>query len=182
MTDISRSNDQTAALEIQDLLIRATRISDAEGIAALNNLPGVRAGTLRLPYQNPEQTRRWLESHGPASLSIVAEHDGRIIGSAGLHPYPGRRSHAAALGMAVRDDYQGKGVGTALLRALIDTADNWLGLRRIELTVYTDNDRAIRLYHRFGFETEGTHKGYALKAGVYADALVMARLRKLEAI
>jgi L-phenylalanine/L-methionine N-acetyltransferase len=45
------------------------------------------------------------------------------------------------------------------------------------LTVYTDNERAIRLYQRFGFETEGTHRGYALKAGVYADALVMARLR-----
>jgi L-phenylalanine/L-methionine N-acetyltransferase len=79
--------------------------------------------------------------------------------------------------MAVRDDYQGKGVGTALLRELIDAADNWLGLRRIELTVYTDNERAIRLYQRFGFEAEGTHRGYALKAGVYADALVMARLR-----
>jgi putative acetyltransferase len=177
MTDISQSDHQTPALEIQDLLIRATRISDAEGIAALNNLPGVRAGTLRLPYQNPDQTRRWLESHGPDSLSIVAEYDGKIIGSAGLHRYPGRRSHAATLGMAVRDDYQGKGVGTALLRELIDAADNWLGLRRLELTVYTDNERAIRLYQRFGFETEGTHRGYALKAGVYADALVMARLR-----
>jgi putative acetyltransferase len=177
MTEISQSHDQTPALEIQDLLIRATRISDAEAIAALNNLPGVRAGTLRLPYQNPDQTRKWLESHGPDSLSIVAEYDGKIIGSAGLHRYPGRRAHAATLGMAVRDDYQGKGVGTALLRELIDAADNWLGLRRLELTVYTDNERAIRLYQRFGFETEGAHRGYALKAGVYADALVMARLR-----
>jgi putative acetyltransferase len=177
MNGPSQPNDQTPALEIQDLLIRATRISDAEGVAALNNLPGVRTGTLRLPYESLEQTRKWLESHGPGSLSIVAEHDSKIIGSAGLHRYPGRRSHAAALGMAVRDDCQGKGVGTALLRELIDAADNWLGLKRIELTVYTDNERAIRLYQRFGFQIEGTHRGYALKAGVYADALAMARLR-----
>lgn len=177
MTDISQCNVPTPFVEIEPLLIRATRISDAEEIAALNNLPGVRAGTLRLPYQNPEETRRWLESHGAASLSIVAEHDGKIIGSAGLNRHPGRRSHAAALGMAVHDDYQGKGVGTVLMRELIDAADNWLGLRRIELTVYTDNERAIRLYQRFGFEIEGTHRGYALKAGVYSDALAMARLR-----
>jgi L-phenylalanine/L-methionine N-acetyltransferase len=45
------------------------------------------------------------------------------------------------------------------------------------LTVYTDNERAIRLYQRFGFKIEGTHRGYALKAGVYADALVMAGFR-----
>ena len=177
MNGPSQPNDQTPALEIQDLLIRATRISDAEGVAALNNLPGVRTGTLRLPYESLEQTRKWLESHGPGSLSIVAEHDSKIIRSAGLHRYPGRRSHAAALGMAVRDDCQGKGVGTALLRELIDAADNWLGLKRIELTVYTDNERAIRLYQRFGFQIEGTHRGYALKAGVYADAPAMARLR-----
>jgi putative acetyltransferase len=175
MNDIPQSNDKTPAL--QDLVIRAARASDAEGIADLNNLPRVRAGTLRLPYQTPEQTRKWLESQAPNSLNIVAEHNGEIIGSAGLHRYPGRRSHAATLGMGVHDDYQGKGIGTALLRELIDAADNWLGLRRIELTVYTDNDRAIRLYQRFGFETEGTHRGYALKAGVYADALAMARLR-----
>ena len=47
----------------------------------------------------------------------------------------------------------------------------------MELTVYTDNIRAIHLYQKFGFGTEGTHGRYALKAGGYADALTMARVR-----
>ena len=47
---------------------------------------------------------------------------------------------------------------------------------RIELTVYTDNPAAIRLYRKFGFEIEGTFKGYALRDGVYADVYSMARL------
>jgi putative acetyltransferase len=78
--------------------------------------------------------------------------------------------------MAVRDDWQGKGVGSALVRAELDLADNWLGLRRLELHVHADNARAIALYRRFGFEVEGTHRAYSLRDGVYVDSLSMARL------
>ena len=79
--------------------------------------------------------------------------------------------------MAVHDAYAGRGAGTALLRALIDQADRWLNLTRIELTVWSDNDRAIGLYERFGFEREGLLRAYAWRDGGYVDALAMARLR-----
>jgi putative acetyltransferase len=48
---------------------------------------------------------------------------------------------------------------------------------RIELTVFTDNERAIALYRKHGFEIEGTHRAYALRAGVYSDTYSMARIR-----
>jgi putative acetyltransferase len=83
----------------------------------------------------------------------------------------------AGVGMTVHDNFQGQGVGTALLAAILDLADNWLGLRRIELHVYTDNAPAIHLYQKFGFEIEGTARHYAFRAGEYADAYAMARLR-----
>ncbi len=79
--------------------------------------------------------------------------------------------------MAVRDDWQGKGVGTALMGAALDLADNWLDLTRVELTVYTDNAAGIALYEKFGFEIEGTHRRYAFRNGEYVDAYSMARLR-----
>ena len=50
-----------------------------------------------------------------------------------------RMRHVGSIGMAVRDDWQGKGVGTALMEAALDLADNWLNLTRIELSVYVDN-------------------------------------------
>jgi putative acetyltransferase len=78
--------------------------------------------------------------------------------------------------MAVRDDWQGRGVGSALMAAAIDLADNWLGFRRLELTVYVDNAAALALYRRFGFEVEGTLRQYALRAGAFVDAYTMARL------
>ena len=79
--------------------------------------------------------------------------------------------------MAVRDDWQGRGVGTALMEAALDLADNWLNLARIELNVYTDNEIGIALYERFGFEIEGTHRRYAFRNGVYVDAYSMAGVR-----
>jgi putative acetyltransferase len=110
---------------------------------------------------------------------LLAFVDGEIAGHAGVHPVgkSPRRAHARMLGMAVHSRFQGKGVGTALMQALIDLADKWLPVTRLELTVFTDNKRAIALYERFGFVMEGTHKSYALRDGRYADTFAMARVR-----
>jgi putative acetyltransferase len=143
------------------------------------NEPAYRWGTLRLPYQGLEETRRWFEGLGPADLLLVAETGGEVVGNGGLHRADGRRRHAATLGMGVREAWQGRGIGRAILTALVDTADNWLDLRRLELTVYTDNARAIALYERFGFAREGVMRAYAYRGGTYVDALLMARLRGL---
>ena len=79
--------------------------------------------------------------------------------------------------MGVRDDWQGRGVGGALLGAALQLADGWLQLRRIELQVYADNSAGIALYARHGFVEEGRHRDYAYRDGSYVDALTMARLR-----
>ncbi len=159
------------------LLIRAARVLDFEAIAAISAMPGFRAGTLRLPFQAAHLARKFLESQGENDLSLVAERDGVVVGSAGWKRFAGRRLHAAAIGMGVHDDHVGQGIGTALLCAIIDAADLWYAVRRLELTVYTDNDAAIRLYRRHGFETEGLLRDYAFKGGRYVDATTMARIK-----
>jgi putative acetyltransferase len=80
--------------------------------------------------------------------------------------------------MGVHDDWQGKGVGSALLAACIDLADNWLNITRLYLEVYTDNEPAIRLYEKFGFEREGTLRKDAFRNGQYVDSYIMARLKE----
>ena len=77
----------------------------------------------------------------------------------------------------MHDAYAGRGAGTALLAAVIELADNWLNLRRLELSVYADNARAIGLYERVGFEREGLNRAYSWRNGAYVDSLAMARLR-----
>lgn len=157
-----------------DLIIRATCLQDAEGLAALANLPGYRHGTLRLPFQTLEATRLRLANAAPGTTGVVAECDGAIVGHASLTALSGRRAHVGDIGMGVHDDWRGHGIGGAMLRALIDVADNWLGLRRLELKVYTDNATAIGLYQKFGFVIEGTLRAYAMRDGFLVDSHAMA--------
>lgn len=96
----------------------------------------------------------------------------------GLQRFAGRQAHAAGLGMGVHDAFTGRGIGAALIGAMLDAADNWLALRRIELTVFPDNAPAIRLYERHGFVREGLKRQDAFRAGAYVDSLLMARLRQ----
>ena len=115
----------------------------------------------------------------PAGLHrLVADVDGRAVGLAALHlaPEP-TRAHAGGLGMSVHPDYWGQGVGTALLAAVVDLADNWLGLERLELGVNTDNPAAIRLYEKAGFVSEGLLRYHAYGDGRWGHTLSMARLR-----
>ncbi|MEM8663583.1 MAG: GNAT family N-acetyltransferase [Pseudomonadota bacterium] len=161
---------------IAQFTIRAARVADYEGIAALQALPGYRAGTLRTPFQSPEGTRKFLETQAPGNLMIVAVLEERIVGMAGLERYVGRRAHVASFGMGVHDDHRRQGIGAGLLDALIDAADNWFTVRRLELTVFVDNVAAIKLYERAGFEREGVLRMYALRDGAYVDAYQMARL------
>ena len=112
---------------------------------------------------------------------VRTEGDGvtwEVVGSASLDPAGAsqRRRHVAVLGLTIRDDWQGRGIGSTLLDALIERADNWMNVLRIELMVFADNDPARRLYERHGFVVEGTHRAHALRNGAFADSLSMARL------
>lgn len=163
------------------ILIRRPRPDDAAAIFATMNDPVVLQGLLQLPYATEAMWRQRIEQMpvGPTSaeLFVVAERAGRVVGNAGVHPLAHvRRRHAASIGIAVSADAQGQGVGSALMAAIIDWADRWAQLLRLELTVYTDNPVAQHLYRKFGFIVEGTHRAYALRDGTYVDALAMARL------
>lgn len=163
------------------LTIRRAVPADAAAFAELMEAPEVFAGLLQQPYPTEPMWRQRLEEQtaaGKLDLHLVAVRDSALLGSAGLHPagLALRRRHAMSLGIAVAQPAQGQGVGAALMAALLDYADNWGQVLRTELTVYADNARAIRLYERFGFVTEGRMRAYALRDGAYVDTLAMARL------
>jgi putative acetyltransferase len=159
--------------------VRATEPSDIEAISEIMNSPGVIRNTLQTPYQSVEWRRERFANYRPGSRSLVAEVDGRVVGNLGLTPEGSdRRKHVGSIGMAVHDDFQGQGVGTALMEVIIELAERWMGLTRIELSVYTDNAPAIALYKKFGFEIEGTAPRYAFRDGEYVDAYYMARVKR----
>jgi putative acetyltransferase len=162
----------------EDILIRGVEPGDMPGLADVLNQPRVVWGTLQIPHTSVETRHKRHASLPLGATMLAAVLDEKIVGSAGLHTMEGRRrAHVAAVGMGVHDAYTGRGVGTALLAALLELADKWLNFKRIELTVWSDNTRAIGLYERAGFEREGLLRNYAWRDGVYVDAITMARLR-----
>lgn len=148
------------------------------GVAALYNEPAVCRQVLQMPYQSVDVWRKRLAASTERQVQLVALSDGQVVGHIGLDQYARiRQGHVGTVYMGVALDWQGKGVGSRMIKAVLEVADHWMNLRRIELTVYADNEAAQRLYRKFGFEVEGRLRDYAVRDGIFADALSMARLR-----
>ncbi len=161
------------------ITIRRVEPADFEALQHVYSGPKVIWGTAQLPYPSVEMWRKRLAEPPEGMFGIVACIDDQVVGHLNIHTFPNRprRQHVGAIGMVVHDDFQGQAVGTALLQAALDLADNWLNLRRMELEVYTDNEPAVRLYTRAGFVIEGTLRQYAFRDGQYVDVYAMARFR-----
>jgi L-phenylalanine/L-methionine N-acetyltransferase len=159
--------------------VRRVEPADYEAVHRIFMGPQVIWGTLQLPYPSAEARKKRIAEAPEGSFDLVVCAGDEIVGELGLFTFPNwpRRRHVGQLGMAVRDDWQGQGAGSALMKAALDLADNWLNLARLELEVYTDNEPAIRLYKKFGFMVEGTHLQYAFRNGEYVDVYAMARLK-----
>ena len=161
-----------------NIKIRHSEKADIKGIKEIYEQPSCYAGTLQLPYPSLDKWHKFLDNPRENFHSLIAEIDGQIIGQIGMEVMTqARRKHVANIGMAVSEKFQGKGVGSQLLKDVLDLADNWAAVKRIELEVYTDNDGAVELYKKFGFVIEGEAKHYAFRNGEYVDVFLMARLR-----
>ncbi|RMH01857.1 MAG: GNAT family N-acetyltransferase [Chloroflexi bacterium] len=140
--------------------------------------PAVCRTTLQLPSQEYLRVEERTRTHRPGLHRYVAEKDGRIVGSITIHQgNTARTRHTAGLGMAVHPDFWGQGIGSQLMETILNLADNWLNLLRVELEVNIDNPAAIRLYKKFGFEVEGTKRMHTYGDGRWADSYFMARIR-----
>jgi [ribosomal protein S18]-alanine N-acetyltransferase len=104
----------------------------------------------------------------PGKYYLVAAEDGVIAGYAGLLAPGGGQADVLTVGVA--HDRWGEGIGAALLENLLAEAGR-RGCTEVFLEVRTDNDRAQRLYRRYGFAGIGVRRGYYQPSG--ADALVM---------
>ncbi len=167
---------------IENLTIRPIRVEDAAAINAMRRMDGVRENTLGLFSERVDRSEQYIRGLTENDFQLVAEieenGEKKVIGTVGLNVYRNpRMRHSASMGILVHADYQGRGIGKALMSKILDLADNWLMLVRVEITVFTDNERAIELYKSFGFVTEGVKKYAAIRNGEYADEYIMARYR-----
>lgn len=163
-----------------DVVVRRAEPDDARALCDTMAQPRAFAWTMQVPWPGVEEWRRRLADPPDGFRLLVAcvgDEQGLVVGNLGLGVVDRpRRRHCASLGMAVHDDWTGRGVGTALVEAAMDLCDNWLQVTRVELEVFADNGPARALYDRFGFVVEGTRRGSVFRDGQHHDTLVMARL------
>ncbi len=160
--------------------------ADAPDINRMRLQPGVMQNIASLPTETPAQTLQLLQQETTNGHGLVAEttlEDGtkQVVGFGVLRlESTSRMRHCGNVALIVDESYQGQGIGRQLLAGLLDMADQWLMLTRVELTVLTDNLPAIGLYEKMGFEKEGVLRKTTVVNGVYMDDYLMARIAKGE--
>ena len=165
----------------ETLLLRSLCAQDAEEtLRVLKKTAGETGFMMR--YENEwnvttQQEREALAqtASAPKSLMLGAFVDGRLVGAANFRPvHPGDRArHRAGMGLSVLKAHWGKGIGTALIQALIDAART-TALEQLELSVMSQNTRAKALYTRLGFAEYGRlPRAIKHRDGTYDELILM---------
>jgi RimJ/RimL family protein N-acetyltransferase len=158
------------------MLIRYATPEDAEGFAAV--VAAVADEDRWIATQPPVDIAAFAErvrsSLAEGHTRFVLDDGGRIVGTLGLHPT--RADGVVALGMSIVAELRRQGWGQAMLEVAIAHARG-AQCHKIELEVWPDNDRAIALYERFGFEVEGVRRDhYRRRDGTLRSVQLMALL------
>jgi putative acetyltransferase len=161
------------------MVIRPIKIEDAADMNRMRVMSGVRENILGVASERVSDTEAFIRALSPNDHLLVAEVNGIVVGCAGLQVSPKPRTrHTAGFGIMIHAGHQRQGIGKALMEAVLDIADNWLKLKRVDLCVFVENEAAVALYRKMGFVVEGTKKYAAVRNGLYSDEYLMARYGK----
>lgn len=154
------------------------RHDDAEAIRAIYNAEVVAStSTFDLVPRTPAEQEAWLREHSGAYPAIVAVEGGEVIGFAALSPFRDRPAYATTVedSVYVRADWQGRGVGKALLRELLRLAAAH-GFHAVIARIGGHNEASIALHRSCGFEIVGIEREVGRKFGRWLDVVEMQRL------
>jgi len=171
-------------MEVLTRTIREARIDDAQNLLTYLQKVGSESDNLTfdakgIPF-TLEQEREYLDRRmcSENNITLLALEGEKIIGSLGVDtPSFDRLSHRGEMGISVLKECWGQGVGSALLEAMLSwIQDCPTGLRKVDLTVREDNERALELYKKFGFQEEGRLSRVVQIENTFYDGITMGLL------
>ena len=108
------------------------------------------------------------------AVMLLATAGGTIVGLGTISSnMKVKAKHCGELGIVVTKEYQGRGIGSEIIRRLLEWSRNNGVTTRVQLDTRTDNEKAVELYKKFGFEIEGQLKNTTLIDGEYYDLYIM---------
>lgn len=124
-----------------------------------------------------EQESRFLarKAESPNEIEVIALMEGKIVGTAGIDAVGAfyKLRHRAEFGVNILKEYWGLGVGRALMEACIQCARE-AGYAQLELSVVTENTRAIALYQKAGFVEFGRNpRGFRSRTAGFQEIVFM---------
>jgi RimJ/RimL family protein N-acetyltransferase len=137
----------------------------------------------RVPEPTPADfPQQWLATYeagrrdGTREAFAALDRDGRLVGLALAFGIDAKEGEAE-LGYIVAPEARGRGVGTAILRALTDWAFAATAVERIRLVVDVENPASLRVAEGAGYVREGVMRSVHFKNGRRIDAVLLSRLR-----
>ena len=171
----------------QDYIIREATPDDAEALIAFmkriadepnNGTTFTSADEFTRTVDEERDLIRQRHDADNACWLVAVTPDGQLIGQANISGGPRAGKRTVGLAIALAPEWRNRGIGTAMIRQLIDYCRQSPAIHRLELGVYTNNPRAIHVYEKLGFEHEGVDREAFWKAneGGYLDSYRMAIL------
>ena len=157
--------------------IRIAQIRDSEAIRDIyNNEVSSGTATFDLTPRTADEQREWLSERSGAHVVLVAEINEEVVGFASLSRYQKRPAYNTTVedSLYVHPDHQGKGIGLAMLTALIEKASEH-GFHTIIARISGESAGSIATHERAGFEEVGREKQTGRKFGRWLDVVVMQR-------
>lgn len=165
------------------IIYRKARETDAEKIVDFFNVVGGETNYMSfekdeysLGVEEQAELIRGLEGNSTNTMLLALDGDDIAGLSTITSSHKIKSRHDAELGVVVARKYQGKGIGTALIRQVIDWVKENDITTRISLEVRADNIKAVEIYLKFGFIIEGRRKNSTLINGIYYDDYIMGML------
>ncbi|MFW9959189.1 MAG: GNAT family N-acetyltransferase [Candidatus Odinarchaeota archaeon] len=160
----------------RDVILRLLMPDDKEQLLSMVTSLSSDALMWSNPPYDEERINRWM-SGTKSGLSIVAVFENKIVGIVAIHQFTRPRERGIGdMMIYIHQDFHGVGLGTVMTENLLVLAKR-KGLHKVGLEVVEDNDAAVRLYKKLGFEIEGTKRdAYYGADGKYHNVLVMGIL------
>ena len=126
---------------------------------------------IKMSYEDEKEHIKKVKSSETSNYFVVMKNS-KIIGCIGFNGNTARKmKHYGTIGISVLKEYWGRGIATALLEKLISWAKE-KGIKKINLDVFENNERALKLYEKFGFKLEGCIEDGIFDGENYINLLV----------